>query len=97
MTSAVFKVVDIKDNPSVLRCRQTMELEKVSLGCNGVKKLQPVVPLTKEKILSDYKDCFDKIRKIPGGKYYIKLIEDAKPVVHAPRTVPLHVMPLYKA
>ena len=96
-TTADFRVVDVKDNPSVLGCRQSLELGIVSLGCNSVKTLQPVVPLTKEKILSDYKDCFDKIGKFPGGKYCIKLIDDAKPVVHAPRTVPVHVMPLYKA
>ena len=96
-TTADFRVVDVKDNPSVLGCRQSLELGIVSLGCNSVKTLQPVVPLTKEKILSDYKDCFDKIGKFPGGKYCIKLIDDAKPVVHAPRTVPVHIMPLYKA
>ena len=40
-----------------------MELGIVSLGCNSVKLLQPVVSVTNEKILSDYKKCFDKIRK----------------------------------
>ena len=97
MTTADFRAVDVKDNPSVLRCRQFLELGIVTFDCNSVKTLQSVVFLTKEKILFDNKYCFDKIEKIPGGKYCIKLIDDAKPVVHKPQTVPVHVMPLYKA
>ena len=27
--------------------------------------------LTKELILKEYKDCFDKIRRFPGEKYHI--------------------------
>ena len=52
--------------------------------------------LTKELILKEYKDCFDKIGRFPGGKY-IKLIDNPLPVVYPPRTVPVHILPLYKA
>ena len=93
-TTADFKVVRVKNNPSVLGCRHALELGILTLNVNAVKTVQP---LTKEKILSDFSDCFDKIGKFPGEKYSIKLIEDAKPVVHPPRTVPVHIMPLYKA
>ena len=60
----------------------------------------PVTPakiLTRESVLQDYSDCFDKIGRFPGDKYHIQLVDDAKPVIHAPRTVPVHIMPLYKA
>ena len=53
--------------------------------------------LTKELILKEYSDCFEKIRRFPGEKYHIKLIDNPVPVVHAPRTVPVHILPLYKA
>ena len=69
----------------------------MSLGCNSVKKLQSVVPLTKKKIQSDYKDCFDKFGKFPGGKNCIKLIDNVTPVVRASQTGPVQVMPFYKA
>ena len=53
--------------------------------------------LTKQLTLKEYKDCFDKIGRFPGEKYYIKLIDNLVPVVHPPRTVPVHILPLYKA
>ena len=52
--------------------------------------------LTKGLILKEYKNCFDKIGRFPGKKY-IKLIDNPVPVVHPPRTVPVHILPLYKA
>ena len=48
-------------------------------------------------MLQDYSDCFDKIGRFPGDKYHIQLVDDAKPVIHAPRTVPVHITLLYKA
>ena len=53
--------------------------------------------LTKELILKEYKDCFDKIGRFPGEKYHTKLIDNPVLVVHPPRTVPVHILPLYKA
>ena len=44
-----------------------------------------------------YKDCFDKVGRFPGEKYHIQLIDNPVPVIHAPRTVPVHILPLYKA
>ena len=48
-------------------------------------------------ILQEYKDCFDKVGRFPGEKYHIQLIDNPVPVIHAPRTVPVHILPLYKA
>ena len=49
--------------------------------------------LTKELILKEYKDYFDKIGRFSGEKY-IKVIDNPVPVVHPPRTVPVHILPL---
>lgn len=53
--------------------------------------------MTKSQILDEYKDCFDKIGCFPHEKYHIQLKDDAQPIVHPPRSVPVHIMPLYKA
>ena len=44
-------------------------------------------------MLKEYHDCFDKIGRFPGDQYHIKLVDH----VHPPRTVPVHILPLYKA
>ena len=41
-----------------------------------------VPALTKEKVLEEYKDCFDKIGCFPGEKYHIELVDNPKPVIH---------------
>ena len=96
-TIADFKIVQVSDSPSVLGCSQSLQLGILTLNVNSLSTAHAAVSLTREKVLSDYSDCFDKIGKFPGAKYSIKLIEDAQPVVHPPRTVPVHIMPLYKA
>ena len=55
-----------------------------------------VPALTKEKVLEECKDCFDKIGYFPGEKYPIELVNNPKPVVHPARSVPVHLLPLYK-
>ena len=60
-------------------------------------KSKKVPALTKEKVLEEYKDCFDKIGHIPGEKYHIELVDNHKSVVHLARSVPVHLLPLYKA
>nr|XP_039255214.1 uncharacterized protein K02A2.6-like [Styela clava] len=52
--------------------------------------------LTKSQLLDEYKDCFDKIGRFPHDRYHIQLKDNAQPVVHPPRTVPVHILPLYK-
>ena len=53
--------------------------------------------LTKELVLKENKDYFHKIERFPREKYHIKVIDNPVPVVHPPRTVPVHILPLYKA
>ncbi|KAL9977016.1 hypothetical protein ACROYT_G014376 [Oculina patagonica] len=55
------------------------------------------VGLPKTTVLKEYHDCFDKIGRFPGDQYHIKLVNNPTPVVHPPRTVPVHILPLYKA
>ena len=52
--------------------------------------------LSKSTVLEEYKDCFDKIGRFPDDKYPIQLIDTPKSVVHPPRSVPVHKLPLYK-
>ena len=46
------------------------------------------LPITKEYVLSQFKDVYEGIGKLPGGKYHIELKPDAQPVKHPPRAVP---------
>ena len=48
-------------------------------------------PLTKQDILDIYSDVFTRIGKLPGMPYKFQLKENAKPVRHAPRKVPIHL------
>ena len=48
-------------------------------------------PLTKQDILEVYSDVFTRIGKFPGMPYKFQLKENAKPVRHAPRKVPIHL------
>ena len=45
------------------------------------------LPITKEYMLSEFKDVFEGIGKLPGGKYHIELKPDGHPLQHPPRTV----------
>ena len=48
-------------------------------------------------MLNEYQDFFDKIGPLTGAQYHIELIDNLPPVVHPPCTVPVHILPLYKA
>ena len=54
------------------------------------------VPITKEYVLPEFKDVFEGIGKLPGGKYHIELKPDAQPVQHPPRAVPEKKKEAYK-
>uniref|UniRef100_A0A3P9KLT8 Gypsy retrotransposon integrase-like protein 1 n=1 Tax=Oryzias latipes TaxID=8090 RepID=A0A3P9KLT8_ORYLA len=81
-------------SPSMLGCSQAQELGLITVNIDHLKSMSI---LTREKVLQKYKECFDKIGKFPGEKYHIELVDDPKPVIHPPRAVPVHIMPLYKA
>ena len=46
------------------------------------------LPITKEYALSEFKDVFEGIGKLSGGKYHIELKPDAPPAQHPPTAVP---------
>ena len=54
------------------------------------------LPITKEYVLSKFKDVFEGIGKLPGRKYHIELKPDAQPVQHPPRGVPEKKKEAYK-
>ena len=90
--------------PSVIGCVQAQELGIITVNINEIeshdnpaKQAAAQGKLTKELILKEDKDCFDKVGRFPGEKYHIQLIDNPVPVIHAPRTVPVHILPLYKA
>ena len=51
------------------------------------------LPITKEYVLSEFKDVFEGIGKLPGGKYHIELTQ---PVQYPPRAVPEKKKEAYK-
>ena len=55
------------------------------------------VSLAKATVLKEYQNCFDKIGRFPGDQHHIELIDNPTPVIHPPRTVPVHILPLCKA
>ena len=99
-----FNVVEAPGSPSMLGCRQCQDLGIISTNVDEVN----TIPLTKTEaeaergklskptVMEEYQDCFDKLGCFPGEKYHIQLIDNPVPVVHPPRTVPVHILPLYK-
>ena len=99
--------------PSVIRCTQAQQLGIITVNIDDIEstagadvnksadhiQFQAGVDMNKS---TDHKqskagDCFDKIGRFPEEKYHIKLIDNPVPVVHPLRTVPVLILPLYKA
>ena len=92
-----FNIVEAPGSPSMLGCSQSQELGIITVNVHDVKTTPTSSStLKKEDILREYKDCFDKIGCFPGEKYHIKLIDNPQPVTHPARTVPVHLLPIYK-
>ena len=68
-----------------------------STGTTSAQEAAEQGKLTKSMVLEEYNDFFDKVGHFPGEKYHIQLIDNPAPVVHPPRTVPVHISALYKA
>ena len=88
----------------MIGCAQALELSIITVNCDEIESNDNLAKeaavqgkLTKELILKEYKYCFGKVGRFPGKKYHIQLIDNPVPVIHAPRTVPVHIVPLYKA
>jgi len=105
-----FNVVEAPGNPSMIGCKQAQDLGIITVNIDNLhsnneqntksSRAQEAAQkgeLSKSIVKEDFKDCFDKVGRFPGEKYHIQLIDDPKPVIHPPRTVPVHILPLYKA
>ena len=99
-----FNIVEAPGSPFILGCRQSQDLKIISTNLEEVSTLPPnttaaeaqLGQLSKSTILKEYHDCFDKLGCFPREKYHIQLIDEPVPVIHPPRTVPVHILPLYK-
>ena len=105
-TSAKFTIVDAPGHPSMIGCQQaqepgiiTINVEEVSdvSAPSATQQTAQHVSFSKATVLKEYQNCFDKIGRFPGDQYHIELIDNPTPVMHPPRTVPVHILPLYKA
>ena len=101
-----FNVVEAPGHPSMIGCKQAQDLGIITVNSLDVlnstltSKAQQATSkgeLSQSVVLDDFKDCFDKFGRFPGQKYHIHLVDNARPVVHPPRTVPVHILPLCKA
>ena len=104
--SSEFTIVEAPGHPSMIGCRQAQELGIITIHVEEVsgdsaspatQQAAHYVGLSKATVMDEYKDCFDKIGRFPGDQYHIQLIDNPTPVIHPPRTVPVHILPLYKA
>lgn len=84
--------------PSILGCRQAQALGIISFNLNEIKRQSTAgrETINKKKLLEKFKTCFNKIGCFPGKKYHIELTGNPKPVIHPPRPVPIHILPIYK-
>ena len=99
-----FNIIEAPGSPSMLGCRQSQDLGIISTNLVEVNTIPPntaaaeaqLGQLSKSTILKEYHDWFDKLGCFPGEKYNIQLIDEPVQVIHPPRTVPVHILPLHK-
>jgi len=104
--STKFTIVEAPGHPSMIGCQQAQELGIITINVEEVsnfsaphtaKQTAQHAGLSKAAVLNEYQECFDKIGRFPGDQYHTELIDNPKPVINPPRTVPVHILPLYKA
>ena len=78
-------------NPDCRNEGSAMETTDCSRKPTIAKNKLQGAPLTKAKILDVYSDIFSGIGRFPGESYKFQLKENAKPMRHAPRKVPIHL------
>jgi len=89
----------------MIGCKQAQDLRIITVNVNGLNstptsRAQQAAnkgELSKSIVQEDFKDCFDKIDRYSGYKNHIQLVDNPNPVFHPARTVPFHILPLYKA
>ena len=95
--STRFNVVNAPGHPSMIGCQQAQKLGMVTANINELQTKDAVKkPLTKTEVLNSYQDCFEGIGCFPGERYHITQVDDPSPVIHPARSVPVHILPLYK-
>ncbi|XP_048583419.1 uncharacterized protein K02A2.6-like [Nematostella vectensis] len=82
---------------------EDLELVKYNLNLDKAPKAQSHsqhgnmhTPLTKGKLVNSYRDRFEGLGAFKMRPYHITLEEGAEPVIHPPRSVPVHLRELYK-
>ena len=99
-----FNIVEAPGSQSTVGCRHSQDLGIISANLDEVSVIPPTrtvteahhSQLTKPTVLEEYQDFFAKLDCFPGENYCIHLIEGPFPVIHPPRAVPVHILPLYK-
>ena len=78
---------------ALLGCKTCEELGFVTINCS----IASTPTLTKETLLSSYPDRLEGQGKFKDMKpYHITLDPEAEPVIHPPRSVPVHLKDLYR-
>ncbi|GFX08517.1 transposon Ty3-I Gag-Pol polyprotein [Trichonephila clavipes] len=85
-----FYVVNVKSKP-ILGLR----------GCKELKLIEIIdaieCSISKNELIKQYKDIFTGVGEVPNELYYITLKDNAVPVIHPPRRVPLALQPKLKS
>ncbi|XP_064629350.1 uncharacterized protein K02A2.6-like [Lineus longissimus] len=89
----IFDVTDSGGTIIGLKACQTLDLIRVT--CEIKPKHHK--PLTKEYVVTDYKDVFTGIGSFPGEPYHIELKDSATPTIHPPRAVGIHLQDGFKS
>jgi hypothetical protein len=70
---------------------QAMSLLTINYeNIKAVREGAPSEPLSKEKVMKEFADVFEGTGKLQG-KYHLELDENATPIVHPPRKVPVAI------
>ena len=90
--------VSYKDKSVSTRFKKLKEVTRSSTTPTATKVQETAHEgnLSKETVLKQRGNCFDKLGRFPKHKYHMTLNEKATPIIHAPRTVPMHIFLIYK-
>ena len=94
-------------SPPMLGCKTCSDVGLVKFNCNRKQKLEgkeatnppasnqsgdiSYIPLTKEKLLTDFQDHFNRLGEFHMTPYHITLQPGAEPIIHPPWSVPVHL------
>ena len=87
MYNASFFVVDLKNTRTLLGLESCQELNILKVNSVEEGKL-----VESNDLIVEYKDIFNGLDKVEG-KFNIKTLPNASPVIHATRKIPLSILP----